>query len=61
MDIKELKEWRARHKLTQAQLAALLGLSVDTYRGWEQGKSWPSGDLLPLALEALERHQDASD
>ena len=46
----------ARHKtgLSQSKFAALLGVSVRTLQGWEQGRKQPSGaarTLLAIAQE----------
>lgn len=40
----------ARHKtgLSQAKFAALLGVSVRTLQGWEQGRKQPSGAARTL-------------
>jgi len=50
---KELKEWRQRHRLTQVELAQMLGVIRVTVARWEGGtRGIPP--FLPLALEALE-------
>ena len=45
-----LKEWRARRTggLTQEKLAAIMGVSVRTLQGWEQGRRKPSGAARAL-------------
>lgn len=48
------REFRATHGLTQARLAALLEVSIPTIQRIEAGGSCPAGNLLPLALVALE-------
>lgn len=40
---KERRRLRERRSLTQAQLAARLGVSRETVRAWETGRSTPSG------------------
>lgn len=52
----ELRTWRERHRLTQGQLAELLGVQLNTVSRWEIGKrSPPPGVVLDLALERLEQ------
>ena len=41
-------EAREKIGLSQSQFAALLGLSVRTLQGWEQGRKHPSGAARPL-------------
>jgi transcriptional regulator with XRE-family HTH domain len=51
---KELKEWRKNHKMTQQQLASLLGVFNVTIARWETGaRKIPS--FLHLALIGLEK------
>ena len=41
-------EARSRTGMSQSQFAALLGVSVLTLRGWEQGRKQPSGAARTL-------------
>jgi putative transcriptional regulator len=41
-------EARAKTKLSQSQFAELLGVSVRTLQGWEQGRKQPSGAARTL-------------
>ena len=42
----KLKEYRKKHKMTQAQLANLLGKSPSTIYGYESNQILPSFDTL---------------
>jgi putative transcriptional regulator len=44
----EAIEARQKTGLSQAQFAALLGVSVRTLQGWEQGRKQPSGAARTL-------------
>lgn len=43
--------------LSQAQFAALIGVSARTLQEWEQGRRQPSGAAMTL-LKVAERHPD---
>lgn len=43
--------------LSQAQFAALMGVSARTLQEWEQGRRQPSGAAVTL-LKVAERHPD---
>ena len=42
------REVRTQAKLTQAQMAALMGMSLSGYRKWEQGRRRVSGPAATL-------------
>lgn len=46
-----LKVWRATWEYTQAEAALCLGVSIDTYRTWEQCVHLPKADDLESILE----------
>ncbi len=52
------REVRKQAKLTQAQMATLMGMSVSGYRKWEQGARRVSGPAATL-LRIIEREPDA--
>ncbi|GIW52026.1 MAG: transcriptional regulator [Nitrospiraceae bacterium] len=49
---------RARFKLSQAQFAGLLGISVRTLQNWEQKRRRPDG-LAEVLLRVAAAHADA--
>jgi putative transcriptional regulator len=51
-------EVRKHAKLTQAQMAPLMGMSVSGYRKWEQGKRNISGPAAAL-LRLIEKEPEA--
>ena len=52
------REVREQAKLTHAQMAALMGMSVSGYRKWEQGARRVSGPAATL-LRIIEREPNA--
>lgn len=52
------KQVREHAKLTQAQMAPLLGMSLSGYRKWEQGQRRLSGPAATL-LQVIEKEPDA--
>jgi len=53
MDKDQLKAWRLDHGLTQKQLAALLPISVESVRAWENDRR-PVPAWLEAALVGVE-------
>ncbi len=53
-----IKKLRGRHKITQQQLAALVGVSAAAVQSWEQGIARPTGENR-AALVALRRMSTA--
>ena len=60
MDNKTLKEWRLSQNLTQAQAAALTGLTPRHWRKLEAG-STPVSRRLELACQALTAFFDSDE
>jgi putative transcriptional regulator len=54
----DVKRIREGYKLSQAQFAAFMGISVGTLRNWEQGRRAPEGPARVL-LRVAERHPKA--
>ena len=52
------REVRKQARLTQAQMATLMGMSVSGYRKWEQGARRVSGPATTL-LRIIEREPNA--
>lgn len=52
------RDIRTRAKLTQAQMAPLMGMSLSGYRKWEQGQRPLSGPAVSL-LRLIEKEPDA--
>lgn len=52
------REVRKQARLTQAQMATLMGMSVSGYRKWEQGARRVSGPAATL-LRIIEREPNA--
>ena len=52
------REIRARARLTQAQMAPLMGMSLSGYRKWEQGQRRVSGPAATL-LRVIEKEPGA--
>jgi DNA-binding transcriptional regulator YiaG len=55
----EVKAWRAHWRISQSQLARLLGVTTRTVAHWEGGTAPPPA-YLDLALETLARREAAT-
>ncbi len=58
LDRLDIKRIRAGYQLTQAQFAAMLGISVRTLSNWEQGRRVPEGPAMIL-LRVADKHPEA--
>ena len=59
----DVAELRARYQMSQPKFAAMLGISMGTLRGWEQGRRRPEGPariLLRIAAQNPEAVRAAS-
>ena len=54
----QIRKIRERLKLTQPQMAVMLGVTVSGFRKWEQGDREPSGAARML-LRVMEREPEA--
>jgi DNA-binding transcriptional regulator YiaG len=50
---KQLKQWRERLKISQAEASSKLGVPVRTYQQWEQGRQSPRGLALTVIVEKI--------
>jgi putative transcriptional regulator len=53
----DIKQMRARYRLSQRQFAALLGISPATLRNWEQDRRTPEGPARVL-LQVASAHSE---
>jgi DNA-binding transcriptional regulator YiaG len=51
----DLRAWRDRLGLTQAQAAAMLGVPYGTLRAWETSRAPDHPDMVRHAMRAIER------
>lgn len=58
VEVPDVKKIRASYKLSQAEFAALLGISVKTLQNWEQGRRIPEGAARVL-LQVAAKHPEA--
>jgi transcriptional regulator with XRE-family HTH domain len=54
----ELRLWRRRMGWTQAEAAAMLRVSYQSYRRWEEGRAPEQPGLILLAICHLEQHPE---
>ena len=57
LDRLDIKRIREGYGLTQAEFAAMLGISVRTLRNWEQGRRVPEGPAMVL-LQVAAKHPE---
>ena len=70
VDVPDVKELRKKQKLSQSELASLIGISVKTLQNWEQRRRVPRGPAVRLlqiistdlnaVRRALEKRKDAA-
>lgn len=49
-----LRQYRARHGWSQSQAAAATGVALETWQGWERGRTMPQQPFVTrLLAEAL--------
>jgi putative transcriptional regulator len=58
VEVPEVSRIREAYDLSQAEFAALLGISVDTLQNWEQGRRTPAGPARIL-LQVVAKHPEA--
>jgi DNA-binding transcriptional regulator YiaG len=54
----DLRRWRDSLRLSQAELANLLGVSRRSVISWEAAEAEPVGRMVILACRTIEQHQD---
>jgi len=54
----DTKAIRSKYKMTQADMAMVLGTSLSGYKKWEQGQRRPSGVALTL-LKIMDKEPEA--
>lgn len=52
--LKDLKEWRIRHKLTQGDIAVALSVNLSSVQAWERGYAKPNESNLEKLLKYIE-------
>lgn len=58
----KLREWREKNKLTQEQLAEMLGVNSDeSISQWENGKNMPRKDVLIEIMNLTKGKVTAND
>ena len=49
----KIKEYRSKQKVTQKELAELLGVTCQSISKWERGECYPDIVTLPLIAEVI--------
>lgn len=52
--LRNLKQIREEHQISQKAMAEALGADLGTYRGWEQERYFPNARWLPAIAAILE-------
>ena len=58
VDVPKVRVIRGKYRLSQSEFAAMLGISVQTLRNWEQGRRAPDGPARVL-LQVAAKHPEA--
>lgn len=53
MNYEAMRKARDKKEMTQIEVARLVGVSINTYRNWEQGGSNPTEENLQKLKEVL--------
>lgn len=56
-----IKELRKKYGLTQAKLASITNVPLDTIRSWEQGRRTPPGYVSDYLLEKLKVYEEQEE
>lgn len=57
----QIRTIRSQLRLTQAEFARMIGVSVGTLRNWEQGRRRPDGPAMALLMVAAKAPQIVAD
>ncbi len=57
----QIRAIRSKLRLTQAEFARMIGVSIGTLRNWEQGRRRPDGPAMALLMVAIKSPQVVAD